>query len=461
MTTKLGEIHDWKGKQVLVLGLAKSGIAVAKLLLRYGVNVWVNDRSPRNEANGVEELEALDVSVICGGHPIELLEQHDWYCIIKNPGIPYDIPFLVEAEARSIPILTEVELTSLLTKATVIGITGSNGKTTTSTLTAEILKAASLPTYLAGNIGTVLSEVAEQANDDEYIVAELSSFQLLHTHRFRPHIAILLNLYDAHLNYHHTSQHYHQAKAKLFQNQGPSDYAIINGDQEACRRIADGLQSQVYEISLERALTQGAYVEGKGLWLKQAASPAVHLLDISEIPLPGHHNIQNVLAAALAGFLAGAELSAIRVAIQQFKGVKHRLELVRTWKGITFINDSKATNANATAMAIKSLNQPIILLAGGLDRGEELSSLIPLFTEKVKAVVAYGEIKEKIRDIASQAGVKHIQAVDNVAKAVQAASQLAQTGDNVLLSPAAASWDQFKSYEERGDMFIQSVHMLK
>jgi UDP-N-acetylmuramoylalanine--D-glutamate ligase len=450
----------FKGKHCLVLGLAKSGFAVAKLLSRFGAKVTVNEQKERGFCSGVEELEACGINVVCGGHPSKLLDQ-DVYMLIKNPGIPYDIPFLVEAEKRKIPIVTEVEIAYLISKAPMIGITGSNGKTTTTTLIYEMLIGSRRQPLIAGNIGTVLCEVTESASVNEWIVAELSSFQLLGTNRFKPQISLLLNVYDAHLDYHHTKEHYISAKAKLFANQTNENVAVLNFDQEITKSLSERIAAQVVWFSVKDEVSRGTYIDNETIIYRNHKGHENQILPLSELMLPGSHNLENVLAAIAVAFEAGAKVERIQQVLRTFEGVKHRLQLVRELHGVRYFNDSKATNAVATFKSIQAFPGSVILIAGGLDRGENFSELRGVFNSHLTAIIVYGETAEKIAKIAEEAGVKEIIHVDNVREAVRSAARLAQSDEIVLLSPAAASWDQFTSFEERGDMFIQSVHMLR
>lgn len=452
--------YIFQDKNCLVLGLAKSGCAVAMLLSRLGAQVTVNDSKERLECSGIENLEAHSIRVVCGGHPAELLEQ-DVFMLVKNPGIPFDIPFLIEAEKKGIPIVTEVEIAYLIAEAPMIGITGSNGKTTTTTLVYEMLKGSKRTPHIAGNIGTVLCEVAEKALAEDWIVAELSSFQLLGTTQFTPEIGILLNIYEAHLNYHHTREHYIASKAKLFANQTENQVAILNYDQEVTRALANDVKGQVIWFSLIHDVPRGAFVRNQSIIYRDLKGLDKNILKLEELLLPGRHNLENVLAAIAAAIEAGAELDRIQEVLRTFRGVQHRLQFIRELNGISYYNDSKATNSNATHHAIQSFKGSIILIAGGLDRGNDFVDLREIFSTHLKGIVVYGQVAEKLARIAKQAGVKEIIYVDNVREAVVAASNLAISDDVVLLSPAAASWDQFTSFEERGDMFVQSVHMLR
>lgn len=454
----------FRGKKVLVLGLAKSGVAVAKLLLRLGALVTVNEKKSREATPEAEELEALDIPVICGGHDEKLLDK-GWDLIVKNPGIPYDHPFLLAAERRKIPIVTEVEIGYSICQAPIIAITGSNGKTTTTTLIYQMLLESKLNPLIAGNIGTVFCEVAERAKPSNWIVCELSSFQLLGTRRFKPHIAVLLNVYDAHLDYHRTKEHYLKSKKKMFQNQDKDNLAVLNWDQDVTRNLQKELNAPVQWFSIQHKRDnpsyQGTYIEEGKIFYRGNQGEAVEIIELNRIKLLGEHNLENIVAAVTVAMQVGASLAAIQKVLSSFTGVKHRLQFVGEKKGVRYFNDSKATNSLATQKALQAFSQPVILIAGGLDRGEDFSNLKEIFRQKVKSLIVYGQIAEAMSNMALEAGVKEVHHVNTVKEAVQTAAKLAKHGDTVLLSPAAASWDQFASFEERGDMFIQSVHMLR
>ena len=445
---------------MLVLGLARSGAAVAQLLQLLGARVTVNDASPRDRVDAdAEALEAKGITVITGGHPPELADGCD--LIVKNPGIPYDRPIIMRALARGVPVITEVEVAAQVTAAAIIGITGSNGKTTTTTLVGQMLRAAGVPATVAGNIGTPLSAVALDMPADRFLVAELSSFQLQGTVSLRPKIAALLNIYPAHLDYHGTLDRYIDAKKKLFSNQTQSDIAILNGDQEIVANLAPEFVAQAWFVSTCRRVSPGAYLQDGALMLEgpgmRGASP---LMDVREIALRGEHNVQNALFASAIAFAAGAPPQAIAATLREFTGVEHRMEFVRQVGGVSFVNDSKATNPQATIKTITSFTEPVIAILGGLDRGDDLSALLPVAANRLKAVLAIGESGPRMIEMALLAGVPAALAVSSLPEAVREAAALAEPGDVVLLSPAAASWDMFASFEERGRIFKEAVHML-
>jgi UDP-N-acetylmuramoylalanine--D-glutamate ligase len=448
-----------QGKQILVLGAAKSGVAVASLLHRHGACVTVNDQKPREAIlEDVNTLERLGISVITGTHP-EGIVHRDLFCVVKNPGIPYSAPPIQKALELSIPIYTEVEIAYRFAKSRFIGITGSNGKTTTTTLVGKMLTASEVPNQVAGNIGTALSDVVENAQKEEWIVSELSSFQLMGIETFRPNISCILNVYPAHLDYHGDYESYRTAKSRLLMNQTAEDYAVLNADHAQTWELRTHTSARVVPFSLQQELEEGVFLS-QGMVRIRLDGKAVDVCSVEEIALPGSFNLENILAATAIAYLAGAEVAAIRQVLRTFRGVEHRLEYVRTVNDVQYYNNSKATNSEASIRALESFTQPIVLIAGGLDRGDDFRALEPHLQEKVKAVIALGQSKHKLAAAAERAGVPTIRLVEDMAEAVRIASTLAVPGDIVLLAPACASWDMFQSFEERGSMFKQLVHTL-
>lgn len=450
---------NYQGKKVLVLGLARSGAAVARLLRKNGATVIVNDQKERESFGQVpEELEEMGIRVVCGGHP-EGIVSADLDLVVKNPGIPYKAAPIQQAAVLHIPIVTEVEIAYQFAKAPIIGITGSNGKTTTTSLAGEIMQAAELRPVVAGNIGTALSEIIEDVEADQWVVAELSSFQLMGTREFRPKIAVLLNVYQAHLDYHGTMEEYIAAKSRIFANQGSEDVAVLNADQPIVFDMANQIHARIFPFSATRRLDEGVFVKDEDICIRINGQD-VHVCTLQEIPIKGAHNLENVLAATAVCFSAGASAEAIRAGIIGFKGVEHRLEFVAEVKGIPFYNDSKATNPEATTRAITSFSNPVVLIAGGLDRGIDFVELIPVFQKHVKAIVTLGQSADKLLAVAEKAGIAQTAKVGSIEEAAVKAAELAQSGDAVLLSPACASWDMFSSFEERGRIFKKAVHTM-
>lgn len=446
-------IDGYQNKQVLILGLAKSGLAAAKLVKSLGAKVVVNDQKPYDENDAAQELEAIGIKMVCGHHPLELLDGVD--VIIKNPGIPYSNPLLQEALKRKLSIITEVELAYQVSEAPFIGITGSNGKTTTTTLIYKMLEEDRKNPLIAGNIGTVACEVAQEAKSENIIVTELSSFQLMGIETFKPKISLFLNLFEAHLDYHGTKEEYAQAKANIFKNQTQDDFAVVNMDDAEVRKVSEGIAAQIVPFSVKEEVKDGAYLLNNQLYFCNEA-----VMNVKDVVLPGKHNLENILAAIAVVKLLGCSNEAIYRVLTTFAGVKHRVQYVTTINKRKFYNDSKATNILATTVALSAFTQPTILLAGGLDRGNEFDELKPSL-EHVKAVITFGETAPKIERVAKEAGIQVVKRVDNVKQAVIEAYDCSEEDDVVLLSPACASWDQFKTFEERGDMFIKSVHKLK
>ncbi|MEE6131221.1 UDP-N-acetylmuramoyl-L-alanine--D-glutamate ligase [Priestia aryabhattai] len=446
-------IDGYQGKQVLILGLAKSGLAAAKLVKSLGAKVVVNDQKPYEENDAAQQLEAIGIKVVCGHHPLELLDGVE--VIIKNPGIPYSNPLLQEALKRKLSIITEVELAYQISEAPFIGITGSNGKTTTTTLIYKMLEEDRKSPLIAGNIGTVACEVAQEAKPGNVIVTELSSFQLMGIETFKPKISLFLNLFEAHLDYHGTKEEYAQAKANIFKNQTQDDFAVVNMDDSEVKKASKSIAAQIVPFSVNEEVKDGAYLLNNQLYFRNEA-----VMNVKDVVLPGKHNLENILAAIAVVKLLGCSNEAIYRVLTTFAGVKHRVQYVTTINKRKFYNDSKATNILATKVALSAFTQPTILLAGGLDRGNEFDELKPSF-EHVKAVITFGETAPKIERVAKEAGIQVVKRVDNVKQAVIEAYDCSEEDDVVLLSPACASWDQFKTFEERGDMFIKSVHKLK
>jgi len=448
------QVNTFYHKKVLVLGLAKSGVAAATLLHKLNAFVTVNDFKPLAENKEAQNLLEAGMTVICGGHPLELLDEGFEY-VVKNPGIPYTNPMIQRAKELNIPILTEVELAYLVSEAPIIGITGSNGKTTTTTLTLEMLNAERPYALVAGNIGMVASEVTPKATSENVIVMELSSFQLMGIEKFAPKIAVLTNIFDAHLDYHSSKDEYVWAKAQITSNQSEEDYFIYNFDSEVVREIAAKSKAKLIPFSSTKELIEGAYVKEEALYFKEEK-----VVEIADIVLPGKHNIENILAAIAVAKLQGVSNEAIQKVLSTFKGVEHRLQYIGEVNKRKFYNDSKATNILATQKALSAFSTPVVLIAGGLDRGNSFDELVP-YLQNVKTIVVYGQTKEKLKDAALKAGIKSIVEVDNLTTAVQKAYENSNENDCILLSPACASWDQFKTFEERGNIFVKAVHMLK
>lgn len=449
------KVTKFQNEKVLVLGLAKSGVSAAKLLHDLGALVTVNDGKPFNENPQAQELLEAGITVITGSHPIELVDE-GFSLMVKNPGIPYTHPMVARALELHIPVITEVELAYLISEAPIIGITGTNGKTTTTTMIATILNENRTKgqARLSGNIGYPASSVAQEATNDDELVMELSSFQLKGTQSFHPHIAVITNLYEAHIDYHQTRADYVASKWKIQANMTADDYLVLNWQQEEVHELAKTTQAQVVAFSTTEKV-DGAYLLDGNLYYKDEL-----VMPADQLGVPGSHNIENALAAIAVAKLMHVENSAIQTALSQFHGVKHRTQFIKEIAGVRYYNDSKATNILATQKALAGFDlSKVVLLAGGLDRGNSFDALIPSL-KGLKAIILFGETKDKLADAAKQAGITSITMTENVETAVPIAAKLAQAGDIVLLSPANASWDQYPNFEVRGDKFIAAIEKL-
>ena len=450
--------NAYQNRKVLVLGLAKSGYYAAKLLHALGAQVTVNDAQDLSENPDALELEGFGVQVISGQHPADLLD-HSFDVIVKNPGIPYSNPVLVQAAEMGLPIITEVEVATSVMAGHLIGLTGTNGKTTTTSMIQEMLSynRAEGTAYAIGNIGIPASQVALQTKPADDIIIELSSFQLMGTPTLQPEIAVLTNLYSAHLDYHGTQTAYEEAKLNITRQQTVNDVLIYNKDQAHLEElVVTYSKATLLPFSRKEYLAEGVSIKENTIYFKTEP-----VASVDDIFLEGLHNLENFLAAIAVAKLKGVSNEAIKQVLKQFKGVKHRTQYVTEYEGRIFYNDSKATNIEATESALMGFKQPIVLLAGGLDRGVSFDALIPAFKKNVKALVTFGETSKLMAEVAAKAGITVIYEVKNVEAAVPKAYELSEAGDVILLSPAAASWDQYKSFEIRGEQFIQAIEQLK
>ena len=446
-------ISKFANKKVLVLGLAKSGESAARLLDKLGAIVTVNDGKPFEENPAAQSLLEEGIKVITGGHPLELLDE-DFEWMVKNPGIPYNNPMVMRALEKKIPVITEVELAYLISDAPIIGITGSNGKTTTTTMIAEVLTAGGQNGLLSGNIGFPASQVAQDAGETDTLVMELSSFQLMGIEAFHPEIAVITNLMPTHLDYHGSFEEYVAAKWNIQKNMTASDYIVLNFNQDLAKELAKKTAAQVIPFSSQEQV-DGAYLDGDVLTFRGEA-----IMKASELGVPGSHNVENALATIAVAKLRGIDNQVIRETLAHFGGVKHRLQYVGEINQVKFYNDSKSTNILATQKALSGFdNSKVILIAGGLDRGNEFDELVPDI-KGLKKMVILGESAARVKRAADQAKVSYLDASD-VRDATRKAFSVAEPGDIVLLSPANASWDMYKNFEVRGDEFLAVFKELK
>jgi len=446
---------ELKDKRVLVVGLGKSGVASALFLKAHGARVSVSDTKSGDELrNEIPVLLDHGITVETGGHGERTFRGQD--LIVVSPGVPVDAPLLAQARAMGEAVIGEVELAAQFLPGPIVAITGSNGKTTTTTLAGEIMTAGGLPTLVGGNIGTPAISLAERAKPETVIVLEVSSFQLETIQTFRPKVAVVLNVTPDHLDRHRTFEAYVDAKARIFENQRGDDFAVLNEDDPTCVTMAARTPAQVFWFSRQKEVKQGAWVREGNILFRDARGQR-EIMQVSEIPLKGAHNLENVLAAVSAGALMGCAPEKIRQAVRDFKAVEHRLEFVATIRGVDYYNDSKATNVDATIKALESFRANIHLILGGKDKGSDYTVLNDLLRQRVKRVYTIGAAAGKIESQIKGVEVVHAETLEN---ALRKANAIAEAGDVVLLAPACASFDQFKNYEQRGRVFKEIVRGL-
>jgi UDP-N-acetylmuramoylalanine--D-glutamate ligase len=456
---------DLNNKRVLVVGLGKSGVASALFLKSRGARVTVSDTKSGDELrNEIPVLLDHGITVETGGHGDRTFQGQD--LIVVSPGVPVDAPQLVQARSLSQQVIGEIELAAQFLPGPIIAITGSNGKTTTTSLTGEIMTAAGFRALVGGNIGTPAISFADRATPETVIVLEVSSFQLETIQSLRPRIAVVLNVTPDHLDRHRTFEAYADAKARIFENQTGDDFAVLNADDPTCVAMAARTRARVFWFSRQKEVKQGAWVsEGSIVFRdtqKEHAAEQREIMLALEIPLKGAHNLENVLAAVCAGALMGCAPEKIRQAICDFKAVEHRLEFVANVNGVDYYNDSKATNVDATIKALESFPANIHLILGGKDKGSDYSVLNDLLRQRVKRVYTIGAAAQKIESqiVSAKSGGPEIVAAETLDNAVRRAHAAAQPGDVVLLAPACASFDQFRNYEQRGQIFKEIVRSL-
>ena len=446
---------EYNGKKALVCGMARSGIAAAKLLNRLGARVTLQDMKKREEISAdVLALEGEGIVLYTGANPDEIACAQD--LIVLSPGIPCDLPFIAAAENAGIEVISEVELAYRLTPCPITAITGTNGKTTTTTLTGEIMKTAYSGTAVVGNIGVPYSEEVERLTEKDWVVAEISSFQMEKAKEFHPHISAVLNITPDHLNRHKTMDVYIAMKERVFAKQTAEDFCILNHGDEACRKMADKTAAKVFFFDSSETLAEGIYLDGDAIEVRWGAINET-LIHVDELQILGVHNYENVMAAAAMGICAGIALDTIRTVLKGFAGVAHRIEYVATVDGVDYYNDSKGTNVDAPIRAVLAMKKPIVLIGGGYDKGSSFDEWTKLFPGRVKHLVLIGVTAPKVRASAEKFGFTAISDCETFEEAVDLCREKAEDGDCVLLSPACASWGMFDNYEQRGDMFKEQV----
>jgi UDP-N-acetylmuramoylalanine--D-glutamate ligase len=443
-------------KKVSVIGAAQSGVAVAKLLRANGAIVYVSDAAAAEKLQiPITELQASGIEFETGKHTDRV---YDCELMVISPGVPSKAPVVVEAQKRSIKVVSELEVGSWFCRAPLVAITGSNGKTTTTTLTGRILSDAAKKHIVAGNIGTAFSSLVLELAETDVAVLEVSSFQLDHIEKFRPRISMLLNITADHMDrYNHSMEQYAASKSRIFQNQRSDDILICNGDDEWTRRMTVQVPCRKFPFSVQQKLNKGACVENNKL-VTYIRGTRTEIIDIDQIFIRGKHNLYNAMAASLAGQLLGVDPASIRTTLKTFEGVEHRLEFVRELNHVRYYNDSKATNVDSVWYALQAFKEPIILLLGGRDKGNDYSRLMQLVQKQVKTIIAIGESAAKVEE--AFRGTTVISKAASMDEALSTARFLAQPGDIVLLSPACASFDWFNNYEHRGKTFKELVNKL-
>lgn len=445
------------GDAILIIGAARSGVASAEYLLSIGKQIVISDMNTKLAEDVETQLGHASVSYVWGKQPDVAALQPE--LIVMSPGVPLSIPPVVKASELGIPVISEPELAFRYSDVPFVAITGTNGKTTTTTLTAFLLEKEGRKVVAGGNIGLPLISQCPQMSANDIVVAEMSSFQLESVDSFCPKVAVVMNLTPDHLDRHKTMEAYAAAKANIFKNQGPEDYLLLNKDDAIVAAMAAGAKSHVYYFSQQEILDEGIWLEDGNLVyrLDKNGAPQV-LIPAAEIGIVGSHNWQNAMAASLAALLMGQQPEIIAERLRAFKGVAHRMEPVATIDGVLYVNDSKGTNPDSTEKALGSYGErPIVLIAGGRNKGSDMAVLVPLMRAHCRGVVLVGEATGDFIDAFERTGYTDYVCADSFEDAVAKAREMAQSGDVVLLSPACASWDMFDNFEQRGDLFKELV----
>ncbi|MBQ8072807.1 MAG: UDP-N-acetylmuramoyl-L-alanine--D-glutamate ligase [Clostridia bacterium] len=451
---------EYEGKKVLVVGMARSGVAAAQLLRAHGAVVTVNDSKPESELEGLETLEGLALERRFGCPAMELLNGQD--VLVISPGIPDTAPFVVRAREMGIYVIGELELAWQLSQGTLVAVTGTNGKTTTVSLLGEIFQNAGRVTHVVGNIGYPYSLAALVSRKEDVIVCEVSSFQMETADTFHPHVALLTNITEDHLNRHGTMEVYTEMKMRLFSQQQSGDWAVFNADDPALQGLSRQVRSHVLKFSRKKTVREGAFVRDGNIVLRMGGEEKT-ICAASEVRIPGPHNLENALGAVCCAAAMGVPAPVIRHSLRTFQGVEHRIESVRVLDDVEYFNDSKGTNVDSTLKAVESMEKPTVIILGGYDKHTSFDPLSRRMMERkeiIREAVLIGETGPQISESLHRAGFEHIHWAQSLREAVEKSRALAQPGWNVLLSPACASFDMFKDYEERGRIFKQIVREL-
>ena len=446
---------DFKGKKVLVSGIGRSGIAAARLLQSKGAFVTIQDIKDESKlGKSVSELTNEGFELYLGRNPIDILKNFD--ILVISPGIPIDSPFIVKAKQLDIPVWGEIELAYTFTPCPITAITGTNGKTTTTALVGEIMCRKYKDTAVVGNIGVAYCEKVGALTPQSYVVAEISSFQLESIHEFHPKIAAVLNISEDHLNRHKTMEVYIGMKERIFGNKGESDFLVLNYDDAVTRDMAARSRAKIIFFSRREQLEEGVFLDGEQIRAKLFGKD-VNILNIHEMKIIGGHNVENALAATAMCLAAGVDAKDIAAGLREFNAVEHRLEYVADRGGVAYYNDSKATNVDSAIKSLEAISRPIVLIAGGSDKGSDYSEWVRLFPDKVKHLVVMGEVADKMCETCKAYDFETFTKANSLKEAVMIAARIAQKGDVVLLSPACASFDMFEDFEQRGRLFKDFV----
>lgn len=453
-------LDNMKNQNILVVGLGRSGIAALQAMLKLGAKVSVQDSKRQEEIDPqlLTFLEGRNVTCFFGMDPKET-DQFDM--LVLSPGVSPELPFIKRARDAGAEIIGELEIAYRIGRGNYIAITGTNGKTTTTTLVGEIFKKAKEKTYVVGNIGVAVISKALTAEENSWLMTETSSFQLETIRYFKPVVSAILNLTPDHMDRHKTMENYGKAKAKVFENQDESQYLVINYDDKECFALAEGCKARVVPFSRKEELDFGAFVRDGYITIRNEQDEEISICRAEELSIPGSHNLENALAAAAIAYFAGIEPQVIKKALIAFQGVEHRIEFCGQVDGVRFVNDSKGTNPDASIKAVEAIKGGIILIAGGYDKGSSFDELIKAFDGKVRHMVLLGKTAPKIKETAEQLGFTNSIIVKDMEECVKEGFRLAEPGDTVLLSPACASWDMYTSFEQRGDHFKNCVHRLE
>lgn len=451
---------NFEGKKVLVCGMARSGVSAAQCLYELGARVTISDSKVEEKlAEALQPLEGMDIRR-CLGDQAQPADLESYDLAVTSPGIPMQAPILRAVQAAGVPLIGELELGAQVSRAPLYAVTGTNGKTTTTTLIGEIFRNLGKTTYVVGNIGYPFTACALQCGEEDVAVAEVSSFQLETISTFHPHIAVMCNITEDHLNRHDTMEEYIRVKERIFENMGQGDYAVLNLDDPIVRGMAERIPCAPAFFSRRQEVETGAYLEGEEVVFSLNGHKK-RVLRADEIRIPGEHNLENALAATALTMLAGVPAPVVRHTLKTFPGVEHRIETVRTVEGVTYINDSKGTNVDASIRAVRAMKVPTVLLAGGYDKHTDFLPLArEILASKIHTVVVLGDTAEQIERALRAVGFESILHAKTFEEAVLLARSCAREGENVLLSPACASFDMFQDYEERGRVFKEIVSRL-